>query len=84
MNIIISKHFKMQLKKVVTTFFMVFLFNMSIAQPGGGGPSGGDPGDCNDCPPTGAVPLDGGLTLLAAAGIAYGTKKAHDYRRNKR
>jgi len=27
------------------------------------------------------VPLDGGLTILLAAGVAYGAKKARDFRR---
>ena len=27
------------------------------------------------------VPIDGGLTLLVAAGIGYGIKKAHDKRK---
>ena len=29
------------------------------------------------------VPLDGGLSLLLAAGVTLGLKKAHDYRKNK-
>ena len=32
------------------------------------------------CPPTEA-PLDGGLTLLIAAGIGYGVKKVYDKRK---
>lgn len=38
-----------------------------------GGP-GGDPD---------AVPVDGGITILAAAGVAYGAKKIRDYRKKK-
>lgn len=33
--------------------------------------------DCND------VPLDGGLTLLAAAGVGYGIKKVKEKRNRK-
>lgn len=29
------------------------------------------------------VPIDGGLTLLLAAGVAFGAKKAHQYRKLK-
>lgn len=35
---------------------------------------GGDPGD---------VPIDGGLSLLVAAGIGYGAKKVHEARKKK-
>ncbi len=29
------------------------------------------------------VPIDGGISLIAAAGIAYGAKKLHDARKKK-
>jgi hypothetical protein len=32
---------------------------------------------------TDLVPLDGGLSILLAAGVTLGLKKAHDYRKNK-
>ena len=32
---------------------------------------------------TDLVPLDGGLSLLLAAGVTLGLKKAYDYRKNK-
>lgn len=41
----------------------------SIPEPGG---------DCVDNP---AVPIDGGASLLIAAGVAYGLKKAYDKRK---
>jgi hypothetical protein len=37
--------------------------------------------DSEDVPDT--VPLDGGLSLLAAGGIAYGAKKWHELKKNK-
>ncbi|MBX3257763.1 MAG: hypothetical protein KF862_26780 [Chitinophagaceae bacterium] len=40
------------------------------AQPGG---PGGDPDT--------EIPIDGGVSLLVAAGIAYGAKKAYDKRK---
>ena len=42
---------------------------------GGGGNPGGAPG--------GAVPVDGGLSLLLAAGVGYGVKKAYNSRKHK-
>ena len=42
------------------------------AQPGDPGP---DPG--------GSVPIDGGLTLLIAAGIGYAAKKKYDHKKNQ-
>jgi hypothetical protein len=30
------------------------------------------------------VPLDGGVTLLIAAGVGYGAKKAHEMRKKKK
>ncbi|MCO5238258.1 MAG: hypothetical protein M9933_18535 [Chitinophagaceae bacterium] len=36
------------------------------------------PGDDNE------IPLDGGLSLLVAAGIAYGAKKAYDKRKKEK
>lgn len=33
-------------------------------------------------PPEENVPIDGGASLLAAAGVAYGVKKYRDFRKN--
>ena len=41
--------------------------------PGQGGGGSGPP-----CWPTPCVPIDGGIVLLLAAGLAYGAKKAYD------
>ncbi len=35
-------------------------------------------------PPSGAVPLDGGLSLLAAAGLGYAGKKLWDNKKKKK
>ncbi|MGB0882632.1 MAG: PID-CTERM protein-sorting domain-containing protein [Vicingaceae bacterium] len=32
---------------------------------------------CTDCPPCVPVPLDGGLSALLLAGVAYGAKKVY-------
>ena len=58
---------------IITVMIMaIFCFAMPLlAQPGG---PGGDPDV--------AVPIDGGVSLLVAAGIAYGAKKAYDKRKS--
>ena len=40
--------------------------------------------DDPDPPPRTDVPFDGGLSLIAAAGIAYAAKKGHDKRKMKK
>ena len=56
--------------------------------PPGGNPNPGCPPDCPrpnnfpPCPPR-CVPIDGGLSLLIAAGIGIGAKKAYDRRRRR-
>ena len=49
---------------------MVIFPSFLSAQPGGGGPD-----------PDPSVPIDGGLSLLIAAGVGYAAKKAHDKRK---
>jgi hypothetical protein len=51
---------------------LVALTPSLLAQPGGGGP-----------PPI-SVPVDGGITLLLAAGAAYGAKKLYDYHKKQK
>ena len=41
-------------------------------------PTDGPPGCCDENPD---VPLDGGLSILLAAGLGYGVKKARDLRK---
>ena len=55
---------------MILTISMVFLTNLSFAQPG-------DPGDDPD------VPIDGGVSLLVAAGAGYGIKRYRDSRKEK-
>jgi len=65
---------KASLKKMVAGFILITLVNLPLslfAQLG-------DPG----CDPTDpACPIDGGLTLLIAAGIGLGAKKAYQQRK---
>lgn len=41
------------------------------------------PGNLDIMDDTAEIPLDGGVSLLIAAGVAYGAKKIRDYRKNK-
>ena len=50
---------------------------LALAQPGSGGPTPGGPTAT-------AIPLDGGASLLLAAGAAYGIKKLRDRKGLKR
>ena len=41
-------------------------------------------GKCQgDEDPDTPVPIDGGLSILVAAGVAYGAKKVHEHKRKK-
>jgi hypothetical protein len=56
------------MKKIITIAAILISITYTVnAQPGGGG--GGFEDDPED------LPLDGGIILLATAGVAYGLKK---------
>jgi hypothetical protein len=61
------------LRNILSAAIMTMLALAAQAQPGGAGGFGDDPID---------VPVDGGLSILAVAGIGYGIKKLKD--RNKK
>ena len=65
----------MKLKKKIRTLLTVGFLScaLSVVQAQGPGDPGGDP-DPN-------IPLDGGLSLLIAAGIGFAAKKAYDTRK---
>jgi hypothetical protein len=70
----IMKAFKYAYSTCRLTWLTIFIF-ISIglkAQPGGSDDLGADPDS--------AVPVDGGITLLLAAGLGYGARKAARYR----
>lgn len=52
-------------------FCSLTLFSQVPPPPGGGG----------DDPFNNSIPIDGGASILAAAGVAYGVKKYRDYRK---
>jgi hypothetical protein len=66
----IMKTNKKRLLMVVASITATFLPFLTFAQ---GGP-GGDPD---------VLPVDGGITILAAAGVAYSVKKIKEYRKKK-
>jgi hypothetical protein len=54
------------MKKLFTLAILLFIVTLTFAQPG------------NPNPP---VPIDGGISLLIAAGAAFGAKKIYDARK---
>lgn len=75
------------MKKVLFSSLLILGLAVSFtsAQAQGGPPrlpGGGDVVDVNPNNPTN-IPFDGGLSLVAAAGIAYVVKKGHDKRKAK-
>ncbi len=56
-------------KKIVLFLISFFIIDFAFGQ------GGGFPVD-----PNAAVPIDGGLSLLLAAGAAYGAKKVYDFK----
>jgi hypothetical protein len=55
--------------RILGVLFSILIISLPVLAQDGFG----DPGD--------DVPVDGGLTLLAAAGIGYGAKKLRDKKR---
>lgn len=62
---------------VATLCILSLATSISLFAQGGGGPVP-DPTPTSG---TNNVPIDGGISLLAAAGVAYGAKKLHDARK---
>ncbi len=60
------------MKKLILLLTLTFGSFLLYAQPPG-------PGDDPDTP----VPFDGGLSLIIAAGVGYGAKKAYDAKKKK-
>ena len=60
------------LKKIIFLIAIFFSINMAHAD------------DCGDDPCDPDIPIDGGVSLLIAAGVAYGGKKIADSRKAKK
>lgn len=56
------------MRKFIFTFGFIFIALIAHAQPN---------------PPTDGVPIDGGLSILLAAGVGYGAKKMYDSQKDK-
>lgn len=66
---LIKSPLKMFIKKISITLCLLAISQISLAQP-----------DNEDPEP---VPIDGGVSILVAAGVAYGVKKVRDYKKEK-
>lgn len=71
---------KLRLKHCIAALILLAAINFTPAtvhaQTGDGGLESEDP----DAPTN--VPFDGGVSLLVAAGVAYGIKKKHDAKKS--
>lgn len=56
---------------VLLVLFFTAITHIAFAQ-GAGNPGGGN-----------TIPIDGGASFLAAAGVAYGVKKLYDHKKQK-
>ena len=65
-----------QLRALAITVLLLSVSGI-YAQPG---PPPGGGGSTPSCWPPPCVPIDGGISLLIAAGAAYGAKKLYDAR----
>ncbi len=65
-------HYTKWLFPIIALIVFILLPSLVMAQPPDGG---GDPD---------AVPIDGGLSMLLAAGVGYGVKKIRDHRKKQR
>ena len=70
-----------KMKKALSLLFILTIvcFLISTENSIAGGPPG-PPGGGGDppCWPPPCIPIDGGIGLLIAAGVAYGSKKTYD------
>lgn len=68
----INKSFLAIFLTFLSTFFINHLFALPPAAPSGPG-----------CWPPPCMPIDGGISFLIAAGVAYGGKKVLNHRKKK-
>lgn len=72
---------KLVLKYTAAGFFLLLTVTEVMGAGSPPPPPGGDP-PCFP-PPCEAIPIDGGIGILAAAALAFGAKKAWDSQKNK-
>lgn len=71
------------LKKTVPILFISAIFFFSVLDCEAAGPPGPPMGPPPCWPPPCSIPLDGGISLLIAAGVALAGKKFYDSRKNQ-
>jgi hypothetical protein len=71
----------MQKKLFSFLILSLFLLLYSVESKAGMGPPGPPMGPPPCWPPPCVIPLDGGISLLIAAGLALGGKKFYDFRK---
>lgn len=70
------------LKKLPSIFILSFFLLLWVVESKAGmGPPGPPMGPPPCWPPPCVIPLDGGISLLIAAGVALGGKKIYDFRK---
>lgn len=69
----------MNTKYLLILFFTLFFTSFCIALAPPPPPPPGDPG----CWPPPCIPIDGGISLLIAAGAIYGGRKLYSNKKNK-
>ena len=69
------------LKKLFFVALVAAMPLLGMSQDPSGVP---DPGNGGGNPDAGSVPIDGGLSLLMAAGVGYGVKKIHAQRKKNK
>lgn len=68
---------------IIAVFVVGAATSVVYAQPPGGLPPGGANGATPPCWDPSCVPVDGGVSILIAAGVALGGKKIYDsYKKN--
>lgn len=70
------------MNSILRKIFLIFVFAIPLVVFSQPGPPAGAAPPCG-APFGPACPIDGGVSLLIAAGLAFGGKKAHDISRKK-
>ena len=76
---VLTRKTKYLLMVAVFLIFTSACFAQNGSDPGSTDPGGGGPGNPDDT----NTPFDGGVSLLVAAGVGYGVKKAYDAKRKE-
>jgi hypothetical protein len=75
---------KGSLKTLLFLLVLLVFNNLELFAAGPPGPPGGGGGPPGGCwPPSTCIPIDGGLSFLLLAGVAYGGKKVYDISKDK-